>query len=145
MALRINDIAPDFTAETTHGTLKFHDWLGQSWGFFFRTPRISPLFAQLSLAPLPPCRMNLLPATPRSSGFLLILLMTICCGLMTLRTQQVISLNTRSLLTATSPLPSFMICSPQRLKEALQDAQRQITRQCDLSLLLRLTKPSSCS
>ncbi|TIM17205.1 MAG: peroxiredoxin, partial [Mesorhizobium sp.] len=26
MSLRINDIAPDFTAETTQGTIKFHDW-----------------------------------------------------------------------------------------------------------------------
>lgn len=39
MALRINDIAPDFTAETTHGTLKFHDWLGQSWGVLFSHPK----------------------------------------------------------------------------------------------------------
>ncbi len=32
MGLRINDTAPDFTAETTHGTVHFHDWLGDSWG-----------------------------------------------------------------------------------------------------------------
>lgn len=39
MALRINDIAPDFTAETTIGTLKFHDWLGDSWGVLFSHPK----------------------------------------------------------------------------------------------------------
>ena len=39
MALRINDIAPDFTAESIHGTLKFHDWLGQSWGVLFSHPK----------------------------------------------------------------------------------------------------------
>jgi len=31
MSLRINDIAPDFTAETTQGTIKFHEWIGDSW------------------------------------------------------------------------------------------------------------------
>ena len=32
MALRINDIAPDFTASTTHGRMHFHTWLGDGWG-----------------------------------------------------------------------------------------------------------------
>ena len=39
MSLRINDIAPDFTAETTHGRLSFHDWLGDSWGVLFSHPK----------------------------------------------------------------------------------------------------------
>ena len=39
MSLRINDTAPDFTAETTHGTLNFHQWLGDSWGVLFSHPK----------------------------------------------------------------------------------------------------------
>jgi thioredoxin-dependent peroxiredoxin len=38
MSLRLGDIAPDFTAETTEGTIKFHDWLGNSWGVLFSHP-----------------------------------------------------------------------------------------------------------
>ena len=36
MTLRIGDIAPDFTAETTHGTIAFHDWTGERWALFSR-------------------------------------------------------------------------------------------------------------
>jgi thioredoxin-dependent peroxiredoxin len=39
MSLRINDIAPDFTAETTQGTLSFHQWLGDSWAVLFSHPK----------------------------------------------------------------------------------------------------------
>jgi alkyl hydroperoxide reductase subunit AhpC len=39
MGLRINDIAPDFTAETTKGTINFHEWLGDSWGVFVSHPK----------------------------------------------------------------------------------------------------------
>ena len=39
MSLRINDIAPDFTADTTHGRLSFHEWLGDSWGVLFSHPK----------------------------------------------------------------------------------------------------------
>lgn len=36
--LRLGDIAPDFEAETTFGTLNFHHWLGDSWGVLFSHP-----------------------------------------------------------------------------------------------------------
>jgi len=39
MSLRISDIAPDFTAETTQGPLSFHKWLGDSWGIIFSHPK----------------------------------------------------------------------------------------------------------
>ena len=38
MSLRLGDIAPDFTAETTQGTIHFHEWLGDSWGVLFSHP-----------------------------------------------------------------------------------------------------------
>lgn len=38
MGLRLGDIAPDFTAETTEGVVKFHEWLGTSWGVLFSHP-----------------------------------------------------------------------------------------------------------
>ncbi|MEZ7498878.1 peroxiredoxin [Flavobacterium sp. Arc3] len=36
--LRLGDIAPDFEAETTMGEIKFHEWLGDSWGVLFSHP-----------------------------------------------------------------------------------------------------------
>jgi alkyl hydroperoxide reductase subunit AhpC len=39
MSLRLGDEAPDFTAETTEGTIKFHEWLGDSWGVLFSHPK----------------------------------------------------------------------------------------------------------
>ncbi|PYE46969.1 alkyl hydroperoxide reductase subunit AhpC [Rhizobium sp. PP-WC-2G-219] len=39
MSLRINDIAPDFTAETSQGTISFHDWIGSGWGVLFSHPK----------------------------------------------------------------------------------------------------------
>ncbi len=38
MSLRLGDIAPDFTAQTTEGTIQFHEWLGTSWGVLFSHP-----------------------------------------------------------------------------------------------------------
>jgi alkyl hydroperoxide reductase subunit AhpC len=39
MSLRINEIAPDFTAETTQGTIHFHDWIGDGWAVLFSHPK----------------------------------------------------------------------------------------------------------
>ena len=39
MALRINDIAPDFEADTTEGHIGFHDWIGTSWVVLFSHPK----------------------------------------------------------------------------------------------------------
>jgi alkyl hydroperoxide reductase subunit AhpC len=39
MPLRINDEAPNFTAETTEGTVNFHDWIGDGWAILFSHPK----------------------------------------------------------------------------------------------------------
>ncbi len=39
MALRLGDVAPDFTAETTEGSISFHSWLGTGWGVLFSHPK----------------------------------------------------------------------------------------------------------
>jgi len=39
MSLRINDIAPDFEAETTQGKIRFHDWIGDSYAVLFSHPK----------------------------------------------------------------------------------------------------------
>ncbi|MEN0006112.1 MAG: peroxiredoxin [Bacteroidota bacterium] len=38
MSIRLGDVAPDFTAQSTAGEIKFHEWLGDSWGVLFSHP-----------------------------------------------------------------------------------------------------------
>ena len=39
MSLRINDVAPDFTVDTTKGEISFHDWIGAGWAILFSHPK----------------------------------------------------------------------------------------------------------
>ncbi len=68
MSLRINDEAPNFTAETTQGTINFHDWIGNGWPFCFRIPKILRRSARPSWATWRDWRRNSPSATPRLLG-----------------------------------------------------------------------------
>jgi peroxiredoxin len=48
--IQLGQVAPDFEAETTHGPIRFHDWLGSSWGVLFSTRRTSRPSARRSSA-----------------------------------------------------------------------------------------------
>lgn len=39
MAIRLGDIAPDFTQESTEGTIQFHEWMGDGWAILFSHPK----------------------------------------------------------------------------------------------------------
>ena len=48
MTLKLNDEAPNFTANSTHGGIDFHKWIGDSWAILFSHPKTLLLFAQRS-------------------------------------------------------------------------------------------------
>ena len=66
--IRINDEAPDFSAETTQGTINFHQWIGNGWSIFFPIRKTLLRFAPPSSATWPVWRPNSRSGTARLSG-----------------------------------------------------------------------------
>ena len=67
-ALQLGDEAPDFTAETTEGTLQFHRWLGDSWGVLFSHPKDFTPVCTTELGEVARLKDQFAAATARSSA-----------------------------------------------------------------------------
>ena len=68
MSLRINDEAPNFTAETTQGTINFHDWIGNGWAVLFSHPKDFTPVCTTELGYMAGLKPEFRSATARSSG-----------------------------------------------------------------------------
>ena len=64
----INETAPDFTAETTQGTIRFHEWIGNGWAVLFSHRRTLHRYARPSSAPWPGSSRSFPRGIPRSSA-----------------------------------------------------------------------------
>ena len=53
MTLRINDIAPNFTASSTQGEINFHDWIGDGWAVLFSHPKYKTPVCSTELGEVP--------------------------------------------------------------------------------------------
>ena len=66
--LRINDEAPDFTADSTHGLIQFHQWIGDNWAVLFSHPKDFTPVCTTELGALAGLEGEFASAEPRSSA-----------------------------------------------------------------------------
>ena len=69
--LRINDEAPNFTAETSQGTINFHEWMGDGWAILFSHPKDFTPVCTTELGYMAGLQPEFESETPRSSGLAL--------------------------------------------------------------------------
>ncbi len=65
---RINDVAPNFTAETTQGTINFHEWIGDGWAILFSHPKDFTPVCTTELGYMAGLQPEFANATPRLSA-----------------------------------------------------------------------------
>ena len=81
-ALRIGDTAPDFKAETTAGTIKFHEWMGDSYAMLFSHPKDFTPVCSTELSRTAALKPELIKEIQKLWGYLLIALVIMPCGKM---------------------------------------------------------------